>query len=107
MLGGVEVRAIADVRPHRPLAMGKTFATADGVATATIYSYRHVVARTAPRPDEQPGYVWAAIDVKVCAHKPAGEQEHQGNRRVQLPVEAGVRRRQPDRGVLRRLQPVP
>lgn len=64
--------------PTAPLAMGKTFATADGVATAMVYSYRHNVARTAPRPEEQPGYVWAAIDVKVCAHKPAGEQEHQG-----------------------------
>lgn len=55
--------------PTAPLAMGKPFKTSDGSATATVYAYRHNVARTAPRPDEQPGYVWAAIDVKVCAHK--------------------------------------
>ncbi|OWV13594.1 hypothetical protein [Micromonospora wenchangensis] len=49
--------------------MGKTFISVDAAASATVYGYRHNVARTAPRPDEQPGYVWAAIDVKVCALK--------------------------------------
>lgn len=53
--------------PTAPLAMGKSFTTTEGAARATVYAYKHNVARSAPRPDEQPGYVWAAIGVKVCA----------------------------------------
>ncbi len=55
------------VDPYAPLAMRRAFTTSDGIGSATVYGYRHNVARTAPRPEEQPGYVWAAIDVKVCA----------------------------------------
>ncbi|MEU5554107.1 hypothetical protein ABZ738_30470 [Micromonospora sp. NPDC047793] len=55
--------------PYAPLTMGTSTTVADGAATATVYSYRHNVATTAPRPDEQPGFVWAAADVKVYAGK--------------------------------------
>lgn len=36
-----------------------------GYATVTAYAYKQPVARSAPKPD-QAGYVWAAVDVKVC-----------------------------------------
>jgi hypothetical protein len=49
--------------------MGKSFTTFDRYAVATVYGFKQPVAKTAPRPDEQPGYVWAAVDVKVCAGK--------------------------------------
>ncbi|MCX4474801.1 hypothetical protein OOK41_31570 [Micromonospora sp. NBC_01655] len=57
------------VNPDTPLPLGKSTRTADGYVTATVYGYRHNVAKSAPRPDEQPGYVWGAADVKVCANK--------------------------------------
>jgi hypothetical protein len=57
------------VDPYALLPMGKSFTKTNRSATATVYSYRHNVARSAPRPDEQPGYVWGAIDVKVCISK--------------------------------------
>ncbi|MCX4474775.1 hypothetical protein OOK41_31440 [Micromonospora sp. NBC_01655] len=58
------------VNPDTPLPLGKRRdRTADGYVTATVYGYRHNVAKSAPRPDEQPGYVWGAADVKVCANK--------------------------------------
>ncbi|MGS2619521.1 hypothetical protein ACVCAH_34175 [Micromonospora sp. LZ34] len=57
------------VDPYAPRPMGKSVTTADGGAVATVYAYRQPVARRAPRPDEQAGYVWGAADVKVCAGK--------------------------------------
>ncbi|MFI7609252.1 hypothetical protein ACIBTV_29645 [Micromonospora sp. NPDC049366] len=57
------------VDPYAPKKMGTTFSVVDASATATVYAYRHNVAKGAPRPEEQPGYVWASIDVKVCASK--------------------------------------
>lgn len=55
-----------NVDPNALLPMGKSTTTNGGLATATVYGYRHNVARSAPRPEGQPGYVWSAADVKVC-----------------------------------------
>ncbi|MEV5768315.1 hypothetical protein AB0L34_27585 [Micromonospora sp. NPDC052213] len=57
------------VDPNAPLPFGKGIITGGGYVTATVYAYRHNVAKSAPRPEEQPGFVWAAVDVKVCANK--------------------------------------
>ncbi|MFG3702369.1 hypothetical protein ACGF5C_31480 [Micromonospora sp. NPDC047620] len=57
------------VNPDTPLPFGKGIVTGGGYVTATVYAYRHNVAKSAPRPDEQPGFVWGAVDVKVCANK--------------------------------------
>ncbi|MGC5329199.1 hypothetical protein [Micromonospora sp. DT62] len=56
-----------------PLPFGKSIRTGGGYVTATVFGYRHNVAKTAPRPDEQAGYVWGAADVKVCANKDIDE----------------------------------
>lgn len=55
--------------PYAPRPFGRTVPVRDNIATAVVYAYRQPVAKTAPQPDEQPGYVWGAADVKVCATK--------------------------------------
>lgn len=55
--------------PYAPKKFGQTYTAAEGIATSTVYAYRQPVARSAPRPDEQAGYEWGAVDVKVCASK--------------------------------------
>lgn len=57
------------VDPDAPLAMGKSRQSPDGAVVSTVYAYKQPVAKTAPRPDEQKGYEWGAVDVKVCVNK--------------------------------------
>jgi hypothetical protein len=46
----------------------------DGLAIATVYDYRQPTAQGATKPD-QPGYVWGAVDVKVCAGSGTGQTD--------------------------------
>ncbi|MFG1659113.1 hypothetical protein ACGFIY_21530 [Micromonospora chersina] len=62
----------AITEPDTTHKYGKVVSVRDGVATATVYAYRQPVAKSAPKPDDQPGYVWGAADVKVCAGKSQG-----------------------------------
>lgn len=43
----------------------------DRVVNVTVFAYKQPVARSAPRPEGQPGYVWGAVDVRVCTTKAA------------------------------------
>jgi hypothetical protein len=52
------------------LALGKTASVSGGEADVTVYHYKQPVAASAPKP-EQSGYIWGAIDVKVCVHRDA------------------------------------
>jgi hypothetical protein len=49
--------------------LGKRVALADGLVDAAALRYRQPVAAGAPRPDGQPGYEWAAAEVRVCLRK--------------------------------------
>jgi len=66
--------AVAETTPPPALRLGKTATVSDGegpaLVTATALAYRQPVAKGAPRPDDQPGYVWGAADVKVCMKIP-------------------------------------
>ncbi|MEU7972144.1 hypothetical protein AB0B48_08880 [Micromonospora sp. NPDC049089] len=55
--------------PDVPLKLGKSRQSPDGAVVSTVYAYKQPVAKTAPRPDEQKGYEWGAVDVKVCVNK--------------------------------------
>lgn len=55
-------------------ALGET-AALDAIADVTAYAFKQPVAPNATKPD-QPGFVWAAIDVKACAG--AGDGTHAG-----------------------------
>lgn len=57
--------------PHRLGSQVTLSARAD--ISATVYAYRQPVAKGAPQPEEQAGYVWGAADVKVCLGKAAAE----------------------------------
>ncbi|MFI7608724.1 hypothetical protein ACIBTV_26750 [Micromonospora sp. NPDC049366] len=54
-----------------PLAMGKGITLADRYVTAKVHAYKQPVAGSAPKPDDQPGFVWGAAQVEVCATKDA------------------------------------
>jgi hypothetical protein len=47
--------------------LGEKVSVADGLARATVLAYRQPVAKGAPRPDDQSGYVWGAAQIQVCA----------------------------------------
>ncbi|MEU8329808.1 hypothetical protein [Micromonospora sp. NPDC048839] len=57
------------VDPNAPLTLGKSRESPDGAVVSTVYAYKQPVAKTAPRPDEQKGFEWGAVDVKVCVKK--------------------------------------
>lgn len=59
----------APTSPAGPVthALGETVSF--DIASATVYSYKQPVAAGAPTPD-QDGYVWGAVDLKVCAIHP-------------------------------------
>lgn len=48
------------------LALGDSRESSGGEVVSTVYGYRQPVAKSAPRPDGQPGFEWGALDVKVC-----------------------------------------
>ncbi|MBM0255511.1 hypothetical protein [Micromonospora sp. 4G55] len=52
-----------------PLALGKSRPSPDGAVVSTVFAYKQPVARSAPRPDEQPNFEWGAADIKVCVNK--------------------------------------
>lgn len=54
-----------------PKKLGVRVLSSDGAFNMTALAYRQPVARTATRPDEQPGYEWGAADVRVCSTKGA------------------------------------
>lgn len=51
-------------QPAQPRKFGESV-TAAGLVKATVHAYQQPTAKSAPRPEE-PGYVWAAVDVEVC-----------------------------------------
>jgi hypothetical protein len=46
-----------------PRPFGTRLTSPTRYVDATVFGYKQPVAKTAPRPDEQPGFVWGAAEV--------------------------------------------
>lgn len=51
--------------------LGERVVSVDGTVDMTVFAYKQPVAKSAPPPDGEKGYVWGAAEVRVCVRQPS------------------------------------